>query len=877
MSQDADYVDVSNREFLNAIFGDAAKTAMVSAFADPPDKSRTREEALRDWSASPAGNKKRGWPKWKPELGAANLNTYFTISTFEPQEEDGRTKYRRRKALYKACHVVVIDDVGDTSQEDAAERGIKVDRGVLDMLYALDPSYELETSPGNCQWGLRLDPPEPRRWAVEQLVDGMIAKGLTQDGTDPGMQGVTRNVRLPQGVNNKIKHTARNGGEIWRVRMRSWHPERTFTVDELANMFGIELIEPGTAVDRAAPADRPTPTDDARLEAMIDAGLIHSTDPNNPYKHYMVCFNAGEHSDRADEPEAVYFAAGNVDEAGNYYPHGGYKCHHGHCEKLGIKDLETWLMEEGHYSPPGRRSPEEAFAHLDLTPDGRLEPRAAHDEVKEDLDAWPEGHPRDQAELFIATRCRRDGNLVLRYHQGQFYRHEAVRYRAIEPEDLGEDISAWAVRYRFRPVGTDSQGRPKPLQRAKVNTRTVNEIRSQLGGMLLVPEGVTQPSWLPPYTEDDPDPIECIPCLNGLLHAPTRRLLPATPRFWSVNAVDYAYDPVARCPQWEAFVEQVFGHDPTAVETLQEIMGYLLTQDTSLQKMFFILGKRRSGKGTIARVITALLGAHNVISPTLASLVRSDFGLQQLIGRQAAIFADAAFTGSRKDQVEVVEHLKRISGEDWISINRKNKDYWSGRLTTRLLLMANGMPTLSDNSHAFAGRAIILQTGQSFYGREDPCLTDRLLTELPGVMNWALEGLARLRARAPAPHFRQPESGEQALQALRDVTSPISVFVREVLETGSTEEYKIPVKRCYALWERWCTENGHPPGSKQQLSNNLDEYLDSIYTRRVGPRDSQIWHYVGIREANPDRAFSDIAMEMDQHATPGTAKSDLLN
>src|SRR5690606_11027427 len=162
---------------------------------------------------------------------------------------------RRRKALHDATFAVMLDDVG----EDGT-KGVKVSWLDLEVRWGLsEPSYALETSPGNWQLGLLLKEPETRRWAVEQLLSGMVNPGLAIDGDAPGMTGVTRYGRLPIGWNNKAKHVRKNGGEPWRHRLTIWDPDRRYTVEELAEMFGVTLVEPqaGQGVRAENPAEWP--------------------------------------------------------------------------------------------------------------------------------------------------------------------------------------------------------------------------------------------------------------------------------------------------------------------------------------------------------------------------------------------------------------------------------------------------------------------------------------------------------------------------------------------------------------------------------------------------------------------------------------------
>ena len=99
-----------------------------------------------------------------------------------------------------------------------------------------------------------------------------------------------------------------------------------------------------------------------------------------------------------------------------------------------------------------------------------------------------------------------------------------------------------------------------------------------------------------------------------------------------------------------------------------------------------LIGPTRSGKGTIARVLTALLGKGNVAGPTLASL-GTNFGLSPLIGRPLAVVSDARLAGANVHQI--VERLLSISGEDLLTIDRKYRDPWSGEPLSRFLILSN--------------------------------------------------------------------------------------------------------------------------------------------------------------------------------------------
>jgi putative DNA primase/helicase len=114
----------------------------------------------------------------------------------------------------------------------------------------------------------------------------------------------------------------------------------------------------------------------------------------------------------------------------------------------------------------------------------------------------------------------------------------------------------------------------------------------------------------PVWLGDAPVPAnEIVACRNGLLDLPSGQLLPHTPEFFCHNVLDFDFDPTEPAPiHWLKFVSDLWPDDPGAIETVQEIFGLCLTSDTRYQKAFMLIGPRRSGKGTIARVLKELIG-----------------------------------------------------------------------------------------------------------------------------------------------------------------------------------------------------------------------------------------------------------------------------
>jgi P4 family phage/plasmid primase-like protien len=321
---------------------------------------------------------------------------------------------------------------------------------------------------------------------------------------------------------------------------------------------------------------------------------------------------------------------------------------------------------------------------------------------------------------------------------------------------------------------------------------------------------------------------ELVACQNGLLYVPERRLLPHTPRFWSPNVLEFGYNPRAGAPRFEQFLEEVWPEDNEAQQSLKEMIGLCLTDETKYQKAFMFVGPKRGGRGTIGRLIQGLIGRENYIGSTMHSFSEA-FGMQSFIGKKVAVFSDARLDGVRRQNLSVIaERLLSITGEDVLDINRKYVGYWSGALTTRIVVFSNELLRFLDDSGALASRFITNRMIQTFWGREDPDLTRKLLAERSGILNMALDALDHLRSRG---RLIQPSSGLEMSENLAQLTSDVLAFVEEccVIDCNA----KVTVDKLFTRWEMWCASRRVRHGwGKNQFSEKIRAACPTITSSR---------------------------------------------
>ncbi len=385
---------------------------------------------------------------------------------------------------------------------------------------------------------------------------------------------------------------------------------------------------------------------------------------------------------------------------------------------------------------------------------------------------------------------------------------------------------------------------------SKVTQRVTSDVFDQVRAKALISSSIKPHTWIK-KTEADWPAKEIIVARNGLVNlrlfseGAEDFLRPTTPRLFSHWALEFAVDPNSAPPaKWLQLLEELWGDDPETIACLQEIFGYIVAGGTWLQKIFVFIGPKRAGKGVIARVLRALAGLANCAGPTLSGL-GTNFGLWPLLGKTLATISDARLSG-RVDQAVVVERLLSISGEDALTIDRKNLEPMTVTLPTRILLISNELPRLGDTSGAMASRFVLLRFTKSFYGAENPNLTDELLTELPAIFKWAIEGWVRLRDRR---RIVQPQSSVDMLNDLEDLGSPHTAFARErcILEAG----LQARITDLFAEWRQWCDAKGRKDaGNEQTFGRDMRAAFPGL--RMVQPRDDDGARYrayegIGLR------------------------------
>lgn len=396
------------------------------------------------------------------------------------------------------------------------------------------------------------------------------------------------------------------------------------------------------------------------------------------------------------------------------------------------------------------------------------------------------------SEWDLAQKFVQDTQLIR--HQGEWYRWTGPHWDDESSDLMVQTITKWLVKHGEYP----SVGCVRKIEFHAIALRAC-----RVGSL---------PAW-----NGDPIARHVLSCANGLVDLETGNIYPHTSAYVNLNSVDYDFDPDAGEPtEWLRFLDSIWDDDDECIAALQRIFGYLLTPDTSMQRMFQLMGPPRSGKGTIGDVMAEVVGRANVCSPSLQSIA-GDFALQPAVGKLLMLLSEARLDGRGTNRAAITDVILRVVGEDHFTVNRKFKEAWQGVLPTRIVIQTNEPLELADDTGALLRRLIVLPMTRSFYGKEDLNLRAKLRAERGAILKWAMEGWRLLREEGGM--IRQPKSGEDIIAATRAAASPLTLFLDECCEIGP--DFDCEKDWLYGAYKEWCAQNGSRPLSKGRLTQKL--------------------------------------------------------
>lgn len=436
---------------------------------------------------------------------------------------------------------------------------------------------------------------------------------------------------------------------------------------------------------------------------------------------------------------------------------------------------------------------------------------------------------------------------LIRWNGDWFDWHYSGAFKYIDDGDMRAKEAAWLIEAKVPKDGEIPRNLPQgfPVVPFDPKNADIAELDAALARRChKSAESFSPPCWLDSTSKSRPKARNVVVCRNGMVDIDNSAIFsPLSPNFFTFTALPVDYDPNANEPKrFLKFLDEVSGGRRDFIDGIQMLLGLLLTADTSYQVIAQFLGVPRGGKGTLIRVIEALIGKYNIANPSIHSIA-AQFGLMGLQTKTLAIFSD--YDNHDKQRLLAAGNLfNKLSGEDTVRIDRKHKEPIDIRLLLRLLVAGNKLPDFGEYAPAISHRLRIWDFNVSFAGREDFQLEEKLLAELTGILNFAIRGRLMLREAK-----RFPETTASAaikLNMLR-LSNAVRAFVLD--ECALDADASTNKDTLYRHYELYCRASGvRFVKSKDEFGLELlSLYPEQIRQYRPKIDGKRYQHYAGIK------------------------------
>jgi putative DNA primase/helicase len=303
---------------------------------------------------------------------------------------------------------------------------------------------------------------------------------------------------------------------------------------------------------------------------------------------------------------------------------------------------------------------------------------------------------------------------------------------------------------------------------------------------------------------------------NGTLEIETGRFRDFSESDYCSIIMDYDYDPTAKCPVWEHFIEDVTDDEPRRQEILQFLAGYVLMNDCRFQKIFLLIGSGGNGKSVYLEIIQKLFGSENVTHVEPTGLA-AEFQRIRLKDSLLNIGSDINSDFSRG---EIREWLLKVADGTSIQACYKGMNHIDFIPRCKLVYACNAMPT-AEIVNGLNRRMQFVDFPCQYVETPDPKnpkqkprdidIIKKLDAELPGIFNWAYAGYKLLRQ---VGYFTDAPEQAEFIQQFEQTSNPVLVFCDD-----HTDNFRgtIPRKDIYDWYKWWCDETGHKALSREKF------------------------------------------------------------
>jgi putative DNA primase/helicase len=299
---------------------------------------------------------------------------------------------------------------------------------------------------------------------------------------------------------------------------------------------------------------------------------------------------------------------------------------------------------------------------------------------------------------------------------------------------------------------------------------------------------------------------------NGTIDLETGKLRKARREDFITQISPIHYDPAASCPRWEKFISEMFADNDDLIPFLQTYAGYTLSGLTREEYLLVMHGDGRNGKGTVIKILSEIWGDYAITVPFNTLIDRGDN--TNAPRDDVASMKGKRFVASQetREGAKLAEALvKSLTGGDKVSARKLYENLDEIKPTWKIWLATNHRPEISGDDSGIWSRIKLMPFNVSFEGREDKNLKEDLMSELPGILRWAVEGCSTYLRNG--------------------LTFPKSVV-------SATDKYKAESDKLAQWAEECCTFNECLQQYTHDLHRNYEEWCKRTHEKNVMNRDS---------------------------------------
>jgi putative DNA primase/helicase len=282
-----------------------------------------------------------------------------------------------------------------------------------------------------------------------------------------------------------------------------------------------------------------------------------------------------------------------------------------------------------------------------------------------------------------------------------------------------------------------------------------------------------------------------------------------------------SYDSTAQCPLWLEHLALIFENNEEYICAFQEMCGYSLLQENPEQLMFILWGRGKNGKSTTLEVLSNIMGGYAVnAAPESLMIHRNNEGARSDIARLKG--ARLITSSEGESSARLAEALiKQLTGGDVVTVRRLYETEFQFRPEGKIWLATNHKPEIRGTDEAIWRRIWLLPFIVTIPDdKRDPGITNKLIGEDSGILNWMLDGLRRYYSNNC--RLVQPEIVRIATQDYRAESDILGDFIRE---RCIKREGEICTRtEIYTTYKLWCEESGEIPTGNKAFATLLKEY-----------------------------------------------------